>query len=113
MININGIPQEMIANNLTPYEPTHPGELLREELEERGLTQTQLAHYLDIQVSLLNELINGKRDFTIEYAMMIEAALGIDADFWINLQSNYNKTKAKKNKSFLTKLAAIRRVAAL
>lgn len=33
----------MIANNLTPFEPTHPGELIRDELEERHLTQAKLA----------------------------------------------------------------------
>lgn len=104
---------EMIANNLTPYEPTHPGEFLREEIECRGITQTKLANELGMKVSLLNELINGKRDFTIEYALMIEAALGIDADVWINLQTDYNKAKAKRDSSFMARLGNIRRIAAV
>ncbi len=103
----------MIANNLTPHEPTHPGEILREEIEYRGISQTRLANEIGLKVSLLNELINGKRDFTIEYALMIEAALGIDADFWINLQNNYNKARAKRDKSLMARLANIRRVAAV
>lgn len=102
----------MIANNIISPEPTHPGEFLREEIEYRGITQTKLAKDIGVKVSLLNELINGKRDFTIEYAMMIEAALGIDADFWINQQANYNKSKATLDSSFMAKLAHIRQIAA-
>lgn len=113
MITLPGIAPNMIANNLTPFEPTHPGEILREELECKGITQTKLAHEIGIKVSLLNELINGKRDFTIEYAMMIEAAIGIDADFWINLQTTYNKGKVQHNPSFMDRLANIRRIAAI
>lgn len=113
MITIPGIDTKMIANNLTPFEPTHPGEILREELECRGITQTRLANEIGIKVSLLNELINGKRDFTIEYAMMLEAALGIEADFWINLQTGYNKGRLQHDSSFMERLARIRHVAAV
>lgn len=113
MITLPGVDPKMIANNLTPFEPTHPGELLREELECRGITQSNLARQVGVKVSLLNELINGKRDFTIEYAMMIEAALGIDADFWINLQSAYNKGKVQQDSSFMERLAKIRKAAAI
>ncbi len=111
MITLSGIEPNMIANNLTPFEPTHPGEILREEIEYRGVTQTKLANELGVKVSLLNELINGKRDITIEYALMLEAALGIDADFWINLQNDYSKAKARHDSSFMAKLANIRRIA--
>lgn len=113
MITLPGVSSEMIANNIVPFEPTHPGEMLREELECRGITQTKLAAEIGIKVSLLNELINGKRDFTMEYAMLIEAALGIEADFWINLQTAYNKGKIRKDPSFMQKLANIRRAAIL
>ncbi len=102
----------MVANNTVLPNPTHPGEFLREEIEYRGITQTKLANEIGMKVSLLNELINGKRDFTIEYAMMIEAALGIDADFWINQQASYNKAKATLDSSFMAKLAHIRQIAA-
>lgn len=113
MINIPGIEDNMIANNLTPSEPTHPGEILREELECRGITQTRLANEMGIRVSLLNEIINDKRDFTIGYAMMVEAARDIDADFWMNMQSNYNKGKVCRDTSFMEKLSKIRRIAAV
>lgn len=103
----------MVANNLSPFEPTHPGEVLREELEERGISQTRLANEIGMKVSLLNELVHGKRSFTIEYAMLLEAALGIDADFWMNLQGSYNKALARRNSSFMARLANISRVASV
>lgn len=106
------ISPEMIANNISIADPTHPGEFLREEIDARGITQTRLANEIGVKVSLLNELINGKRDFTIEYAMMIEAALGIDADFWMNQQTSYNKAKATHDFSFMSKIAKIRNIAA-
>ena len=43
MTTVKGIDPKMIANNLEPYEPTHPGELLKDEIECRGLSQKQLA----------------------------------------------------------------------
>ena len=113
MIDISGIDPNMIANNLIPSQPTHPGEVLRDEIESRGITQTKLANEIGVRVSLLNELINGKRNFTIEYAMMIEAALGIDADFWIRMQANYDRKMANLNKKFMDKISHIRRIAAV
>ena len=113
MIDIPGLDPNMIANNLVPSQPTHPGEVLRDEIESRGITQTKLANEIGVRVSLLNELINGKRNFTIEYAMMIEAALGIDADFWIRMQANYDKKMAHLNKNFMDKISRIRRIAAV
>ena len=113
MINIPGIDPNMIANNLVPSQPTHPGEVLRDEIESRGITQTKLANEIGVRVSLLNELINGKRNFTIEYAMMIEAALGIDADFWMRMQANYDRKMANLNKNFMDKISHIRRIAAV
>ena len=112
MTTLPGIDPLMIANNLTPHEPTHPGEFLREEIECRGITQTRRAQEIGSKVALLNELINGTRDFTIAYALMIEAALGIDSDYWITLQTNYNKAKAQQDKSLMARLAAIRKIAA-
>ena len=66
-----------------------------------------------ISLSLLNELINGKRNFTIEYAMLIEAALDIDAEFWMNLQSAYDRNRIRHDSSFMERIANIRRIAAI
>lgn len=103
----------MIANNIILTNPTHPGEVLQEEIDYRGISHAKLADEIGITTSCLNDLLTGKQDFTIEYALMIEAALGIEADFWMNMQSAYNKSRARQDKAFMTKLANIRRIAAI
>ena len=86
---------------------------MREDIESRGITQTKLVNVIGLRVSLSNELISGKRDFTIEYTMMIEAALGIDADFWMRMQLGYNLKMAKSNKTFMEKLSKIHKISAV
>ena len=112
MINLQNIDPNMIANNITPSVLTHPGEVLREELEERGITQTDLAKQIGIKVSQLNEIINCKRSISATVALLLEAALGVDADLWLNMQKSYDKGIVKQDKSFLERLAKIRNIAA-
>lgn len=113
MITLSNIESTMIANNLTSYEPTHPGQLIREELEEREMTQSKLAKQIGISPTLLNEVINGKRAVNTELALLLEAALGIAAHIWLDLQTNYNMHVAKSDTTFMSRLANIRRVAAV
>lgn len=112
MITLPGVDTNMIANNLFPSEPIHPGELLRDELEARGISQAKLADIIGMSPSLLNEIINGKRAITTEYALLLEAALGIDSNFWLNTQADYNRQIAKSDVSFMERLANIRRIVA-
>ncbi len=113
MITLPNVDTSMIANNLTPYEPTHPGSLIREELEERKMTQAKLAEQIGVSLSLLNEVVNGKRNINTELALLLEAALGISAHIWLDLQSDYNMQVAKSDVSFMRKLANIRNIAAV
>lgn len=103
----------MIANNTTPFEPTHPGELIRDELEARGLSQSRLAAQIGVSPSLLNEVINGKRAVNTEMALLLEAALGIEVDLWLGLQSEYNKQVKRSDPGFMERLSRIRQVAAM
>lgn len=112
MITFPNVDPTMIANNLTPFEPTHPGELIRDELEAREISQVALAKQIGISPSLLNEVINGKRAVNTELALLLEAALDIPAELWLNLQSEYNMQVAKSDKSFMDRLASIRKIAA-
>lgn len=102
----------MIANNLLPSEPIHPGEMIKDEIEYRGISQKALANEIGVPASVLCEVLNGKRAVTTEYALLLEAALGIEADLWLNLQMEYNKHVARSNPSFMERLARIRNVAA-
>lgn len=113
MITIEGVDPKMIANNLTPSEPIHPGRILKDEIEYRGISQRKLAAQMGISPTLLNEILNGKRSVSTEYALLFEAALGIDAEPLIKLQVDYNMQVAKSDKSFLERLANIRKIAAI
>ena len=102
----------MVANNLEPHFLTHPGEVIKEELEFRGISQRRLASEIGIPVSQLNEMLNAKRPLNTELALLIEQALGIDAEPLLSLQVKYNILSAKRNKSFFERLKKIPRIAA-
>lgn len=81
--------------NYAPYElhsstPIHPGEILKDELDARRMSQKKFATVIGVSYSVFNEVINGKRPITTEYALKIEAATDIPAYIWINMQSVYN-----------------------
>ena len=85
----------MNKKELTPVVATHPGELIKDELKERGMTQKQLAAETGIKPSVLSETINGKRSLWLNVAVALEKALGIPADIWMNMQTQYNLDTAQ------------------
>lgn len=85
----------MNKKELTPVVATHPGELIKDELKERGMTQKQLAAETGIKPSVLSETINGKRSLSLNVALALEKALGIPADIWMNMQTQYNLDTAQ------------------
>ncbi|WP_080902598.1 HigA family addiction module antitoxin [Parabacteroides sp. Marseille-P3160] len=113
MITLNGIDPRMIANNLEPYEPTHPGNVLKEEIEYRGMSQRKLAKQMGVSYSVLNEVLNAKRPVTTEYALLFEAALGIDAGIFIRMQADYDMQVTRRNKAFADRLAQVRKIVAM
>ena len=113
MIHKAGVPDNMIANNLTPFIPTHPGDIIKDEIEYRGITQRQLSEATGIAYSVINEVLNGKRPVTIEYALLIGKALDLDAGTFIRMQSEYDMQMAERNKSFKSRLAKIRKIASV
>lgn len=68
---------------------------------------------MDVSYSVLNEILNGKRPVTTQYALLLEAALGIDAGFFVRMQADYDMQIAKKDKQLSKKIAAIRRMVAV
>lgn len=113
MITLADVDSNMIGNNLVPFEPTHPGQLIKDELKARKITQAKLAGQIGVQTSMLSEIIRGKRSVNTEMALMLEAALQIPAHIWLGLQNDYNMQVAKSDKTFMSRLADIRRVAAM
>lgn len=113
MITIQAVAQDMVANNLVPFEPTHPGELILDELEAGNISQAQLAKTIGVSPSLINEIIKGKRSVNTELALLIEAALNIPAEMLLRLQAAYNMQVTKANSSFMKRLSSIRNIAAM
>ena len=103
----------MIANGLTPAFPTHPGSVLKDELEFRGISQRKLANDMGIRYTVLNEILNGHRPLTEKTALLFEAALGIDSEPLMRLQTKYNMLTIKQDTSFMERLAKLRHIAAL
>ena len=85
------------ANELQSFRPYHPGELLKEELECREIKQKDFAEKFGLSYTVLNEVLNGKRPVSIELALLMEAALGINADLLVRMQTDYNMQTARKN----------------
>lgn len=76
-----------------PAEVFPPGEILRDELEERGWTQTDLAEIIGRPVGLVNEIIKGKRGISPETAREFSAAFGTSPEFWMNLDAIYQLSR--------------------
>ena len=69
--------------------PVHPGEVLQDELEELGLTQTELAKHIGVLPKTINEICRGKRGLSASMSMKLSRALGASPQFWLNLQNNW------------------------
>jgi HTH-type transcriptional regulator / antitoxin HigA len=81
-----------------PFSPdwvSPPGESIVDLLEERGWTQAELAERLGYTEKHTSLLLNGKVSLTIDAALRLERVLGSKADFWLNLEANYQKHRAR------------------
>jgi len=78
------------AERLESDIAVHPGEMLGEEIEARGMPQKALAVAMGRPPQLVNEIVRGKKAITAETALQLEAALGIPAYLWLAKQSRYD-----------------------
>lgn len=69
----------------------HPGLTLEEVLEDRNITIDELSIKTNISIDLLNSIIGGKASIDKNIATKLQNSLSIDASFWLNLQSYYDK----------------------
>ena len=72
-----------------------PGETLAEELEARGMTQKELAMQMKRPPQVVNEIIRAKKAITPETALDLERVFGVSAQFWLNLEADYQLTLAR------------------
>lgn len=92
--------------------PTHPGDVLKEELEIRGISQAKFASCLGVSYTMLNEILNGKRAVTSDFAILVEAALGISPELLVNMQTRYNMALARQKPTMAERFAEIQHRAA-
>lgn len=74
---------------LRPFRPIAPGEILKDELDARGWTQSDLAEILGRPIQAINEIINCKEAIVPATAVELSRAFGTSAEFWLNLESAY------------------------
>ncbi len=91
-----------------PAEVFSPGEILRDELEERGWTQADLAQIIDRPASLIGQIIAGTRGITPETARDLSAAFETTPEFWMNLDSTYQLSRlAHDDRETITRRARL------
>lgn len=79
-----------MARTYTPAEVFPAGEYLRDELDEREWTVTELAEIIGRPIQAASEILNGKKEITTETAISFSEALGTTPELWLNLQTAYH-----------------------
>ena len=75
--------------------PIHPGEILADELEELGVTPTELARQIRVPANRISQIVNGKRSITGDTALRLAHWFGTNPQFWMNLQALYDVRMAE------------------
>ncbi|MBS0514276.1 MAG: HigA family addiction module antidote protein [Proteobacteria bacterium] len=84
-----------------------PGEFLRDELDARGWTQTELAEIMGRPVRLINEIIAGKKAITPETAIQLGDSLGTGPELWMNLESQFQLSKVRSVDGLIARRARL------
>lgn len=78
-------------------DPISPGEILREDfMEPLQLSSNQLSRELSVPPNRITEILNGKRGITADTALRLERYFGVEAQFWLNLQSEYDLRRIRR-----------------
>jgi HTH-type transcriptional regulator/antitoxin HigA len=96
------------TTNPIPYEASHPGYLLKDELDARNIQQSDFAVEIGMQKTMLNEIIKGKRPITSDIAILLETVLQIPADYWMRFQSQYEIDLARIKEKNIQKVENIK-----
>jgi len=85
----------MSANKL--LDPITPGEILREDfMEPFGISINKLSRDLSVPPNRISEIVNGKRSITTDTALRLQRYFGVEAQFWLNLQTEYDLRMMKR-----------------
>lgn len=73
----------------------HPGEILKDELDELGIKPTEFARQIDVPPNRISQIIGGKRSITGDTALRLGHWFGMDPQFWLNLQTQFDLLTAE------------------
>ncbi|MFZ5693933.1 MAG: HigA family addiction module antitoxin [Pseudomonadota bacterium] len=85
--------------------PAHPGRLIRNELDEMGISVADAAEALGVTRQQLYNVINGKSAVTPEMALRLEQGIGSTADTWLRMQTAYDLSRLRRDDIKVRKLA--------
>jgi len=77
--------------------PIHPGEILADELQELGVSPTELSRQIRVPANRISQIINGKRSITGDTALRLAHWFGTSPQFWMNLQALYDVRMAEEH----------------
>ena len=78
-------------NSKKLLEPITPGEILREDfMDQLGISINKLSRDLSVPPNRISEIVNGKRAITADTALRLQSYFGVEAQFWLNLQTEYD-----------------------
>ena len=82
---------------MNAMRPIHPGEVLKEELAEIGMTANAFAQALHVPANRITAILNGTRSITADTALRISLFFGTTPEFWLNLQTSYDLKVARES----------------
>lgn len=89
--------------------PIHPGDFLKETLDELATTQAQFARAIGVSPMRISHVVNGSRPVTAELALLFGRAFGQSPQYWLNLQAAYD-LKSAEAQIGAQRLRAVRRL---
>ncbi|MBR1578324.1 MAG: HigA family addiction module antidote protein [Bacteroidales bacterium] len=89
------------------FIPTHPGEVIKDELIARGISQKEFAQRIGVPYTMFNDILNERRPLSATTALFVESALGISADLLMGLQADYTMQTMRNDAELQRRLRKI------
>ena len=87
--------------------PSHPGEVIKDELIARRIHQKEFAKRIGVPYTMFNDILNERRPLSATMALLVESALGISADLLMGMQAEYTMFNARRDANIKRRLRSI------
>lgn len=84
----------------------HPGEVLQDMIDDKGLSQSAIARHIGVDQSKINDICRKRRGVSAEMAVKLALAFGTDEDFWYDLQKQWELSQVDRTQIKIRKLSA-------